>query len=324
MGSNTTSATCTTDGLLTESCECGYVKKTVLPATGHVKYDEYSDDTYCMYCGQPWIEINTMVFADDTLTNYIATNFDTDGDGKLFGDEVLNVTAIDVSGTPDEDGGISALFGLNVFPNLTTLDCSYNIWLPDISSSGCTHLTTLNCSNTGLTSLEGLQAVASTLVNLDISNNAISSVNLAGFTSLQTFTCKNTQIGNITLSESTARNVDLSENASLTQVTAEGMMYLEGIVLNDCPSLQLASIWGNDKLTNIVMKRATSLLTFYAKENPMLGFIDLTESGATLSLFDVTNSATTGETMNVEVTGDYITISDITGWNNENMSLISY
>jgi len=324
MGSHITSATCTTDGLQTESCSCGYVKNTVLPATGHVKYDEYSDNTYCRYCGQPWIEINTMVFADDVLTNYIATNFDTDGDGKLFGDEVFNVTAIDVSGTPDTDGGISSLFGLNVFPNLTTLDCSYNVWLPDISSSGCTHLTTLNCSNTGLTSLEGLSSVASTLVNLAISNNAISNVELAGFTSLQSFTCKNTQIGNITLNGSSVRNVDLSENASLTQVTAEGMMYLEGIVMNDCPSLQSASIWGNDKLTNIVMKRANSLLTFNATENPTLGLIDLTEGATTLGFFNVTDSATDGQTMYVEVTGDSIDISDIIGWNNENMSLVNY
>ena len=323
-GSQITPATCTQDGLQVESCDCGYVKETVLPATGHVKFDEYAENTYCASCGEIWIDITSLTFSDDVLRTYVSTEFDKDGDGKLLGNEVLNVTSIDVSGTEGADGGVRNLSGLEVFPNLATLNCSYNIGISELNLSGCTMLTTVNCSNTGITSLDSLTSVASSLINLNCSNNAITDVDLTLFPTLQNFVCQNTQIGNIMLNDASVHMVDLTGNASLTQVNAEGMMGLSSIILDDCSSLQMAYIWGNDLLISISMQNATSLTTCWAKDNPELTRINLCGGGELLSTFDVTNSGPDAATLQVEVTGNYVDKNMIDGWDDSRMGLIRY
>lgn len=321
MGTHVNDATCTTDGLQTESCSCGYVKETVLPKTGHVKADEYADETYCTYCGQRWIDINENTFGDEAFRNYVLTKLDKDSDGKLLGQEVLGVTEIDVSGTPETDGGYTTLTGLRYFPNLNMLYCDYNAGITTIDLSGCNNLTMVNCQNTGITSLDFLSAIASSLTYLDCSNNAITNITPEAFTALQYLECRNTQIGSITLNDSSVCSVDLSGSVSLTQVSAEGMMYLQSITLDDCNSLQIAYIWGNDQLTGISLKNATSLFTLWAKENPMLRTIDLEGGGTLLSTFDVTDSATSGSSLSVNAVGSGLDKNTIVGWDDAFMTL---
>lgn len=104
------------------------------------------------------IAINDAIFPDPVFQNYVSMNFDIDGNGELSESEINAVIAIDCSGTFSNPGVITSLQGIELFPKLRTLKCSYNC------------LTELDvCSNVALVRLE---CSYNRLTKLDVSKNA--------------------------------------------------------------------------------------------------------------------------------------------------------
>ena len=80
---------------------------------------------------------------DAQFRAYLAAEFDTNSDGILTPQEAASVTSIWCSSRQ-----ISSLQGIELFTNLTILDCSFNeiTELPQLPSK----LTTLNCSSNNI------------------------------------------------------------------------------------------------------------------------------------------------------------------------------
>ena len=68
------------------------------------------------------VKINESYFPDAIFRQYIADNFDKDGDGVLSAEEIKTVTEIDVNKM-----GISSLIGVEYFTELTSLSCDNNL-----------------------------------------------------------------------------------------------------------------------------------------------------------------------------------------------------
>ena len=118
------------------------------------------------------IAIDEKNFPDEIFRNYVQENFDTDKDTRLSEEECLDVTTIDVT-----EKGVSDLKGVELFTNLTRLNCSKNL-LTSLDLSKNTKLNYLYCSNNQLTSLDLTQNKV--LVELACSNNGLISINTEG------------------------------------------------------------------------------------------------------------------------------------------------
>ena len=113
------------------------------------------------------VAINETNFPDAVFRNYVWENFDQDKNGSLNEIEIGNVTKIDVSGTMLEgrvtdDGidfsgytsnGVKSVKGIELFPNLKTLECSCND-ITELDVSKNTALESLGCSHNKLTLLD--------------------------------------------------------------------------------------------------------------------------------------------------------------------------
>ncbi len=85
------------------------------------------------------IPVDKTTFADTKFRSYISKSIDRDGSGTLTDAEIVKVTEMDVKGL-----GIANLSGIEVFTELTRLDCSENK-LKKLNVSGNKKLTGLNC-----------------------------------------------------------------------------------------------------------------------------------------------------------------------------------
>ena len=100
------------------------------------------------------VEINEANFPDPTFRAYLSKEYDLNSDGVFTPDELKRVDRIQLDGysVPGPEK-ITTLEGIQLFPNLTTLDCDYNK-LTSLDLTGCTNLTSLFCYNNQLTSLD--------------------------------------------------------------------------------------------------------------------------------------------------------------------------
>ncbi|MCL2645643.1 MAG: leucine-rich repeat domain-containing protein [Phycisphaerales bacterium] len=89
------------------------------------------------------------------------------------------------------DAGLNGTLDLSGCTELSSLDCSFNS-LASLNLSDCTALQTLDCSTNQLTSLDLSDCTA--LQSLNCSTNQLTSLNLSGFTALQTLDCSNNQL----------------------------------------------------------------------------------------------------------------------------------
>lgn len=85
---------------------------------------------------------------DYNFATYCIANFDDNNDGAISPNEAQNVTKIDC-----RNKNISSLEGLEYFPNLQELICSYNL-LTELDCSQNSHLNKIDCSNNKLTTLD--------------------------------------------------------------------------------------------------------------------------------------------------------------------------
>ena len=105
--------------------------------------------------------IDATSFPDETLRNYVSTNFDTNSDGALSEDEIAAATVISFVGTESSPISVTTLEGIENFTALKELTINYVIDLTTINVDnfttletmrvdGCRDLTTYtvnNCTN---------------------------------------------------------------------------------------------------------------------------------------------------------------------------------
>src|SRR5574344_2784147 len=133
------------------------------------------------------VATSAIPFTDAVLKAYVVAHYDgSDGtakDGEISEAEALLVTAINVSGGYDTTAAqsgtktqIASFADLSNFPNLDTLDCSFNS-LTSLDVSKNTLLTLLNCNNNKLTSLDVSENTS--LTSLYCDNNQLTSLDVS-------------------------------------------------------------------------------------------------------------------------------------------------
>ena len=140
------------------------------------------------------------VFKDQTLRTWLLNGNHLGGvgaDGILTEEERQEVTALDLSGL-----GLTSLEGLEVFPNLQTLDCSSN-QLTALDLSQNLNLEHLNCSFNRISRLD--LTGHSKLISLNCEMNQMAALTLTGCTELLSMYCRNNQL----------TTLDLTDNAKL-------------------------------------------------------------------------------------------------------------
>lgn len=201
--------------------------------------------------------------ADEGLREFVKENFDTDGDGMLSASEAEAVTGLEYT------AGAATAEGIEIFPNLTTLDLrnstfatldlSKNTKLQNITLNYCTSLSSIDL--TGCTDIVSLNVgLCSALTSIDLSGmpqlNEFIGYS-SGLTSLDT--SHNTELTRLTVYSSKIVTLDLSNNAKLTSLNA-GQSTLESIDLSNNTALTTVSLEGSSKITSIDLSNNVALM----------------------------------------------------------------
>nr|WP_288793606.1 leucine-rich repeat domain-containing protein [uncultured Alistipes sp.] len=160
-----------------------------------------------------------IIFEDSNFETFCLWNFDSNKDGQISIGEVDKITELDISRK-----NISTIPEIQYFTSLTTLDCSNN-QLTSLDMSGCTSLQTLNCNHCSMTFLN--VSGCTNLTTLDCSNNFLRSLDVSGCTSLQTLD------GNWNIWTS----LDVSECTSLQTLNCDHCNSMGSLNVSGCTSL---------------------------------------------------------------------------------------
>lgn len=318
----TTAATCTTTGEKKYSCNCGHSYTEEVAALGHKKANENASVTICDRCGLDWVDISATNFEDEALRTCLA-QYDTDNDGYLIGTELTGITNINLAGTVDEDGGCMSLSGIEILPNVTVIDCSYNADLTQVDFSGNTKLYQLNVSNTGVESIDvsgciGLSTLkysdCQQLKHLDVSDTTLTSLIINSNPALQTLNVDGTSFTNLRISGTQITSLTLSDFSRATAVT-----------VNDTP-LQTVTI-SNCKLGNVSLNDISQLESVIATDSTIslinvsnctgLKTLSVSDSGASVSFendtqLEIINLSGTSLSTSLELLGtDYTKLSSL-------------
>ena len=196
------------------------------------------------------------------------SGFDTDGDGALSPAERDGVTSLQLS-----EGSMTDLTGLEHFPNLAHLDCSYN-QLTALDLSGCPGLETLNCSGNRLTALElsGLSG----LKTLYCFGNPLTELDLTGCPALEVVSCSDCRLSSLKVTGCSGllyldcgynplASLDLSGCSALSELSCPGSQ-LEVLDLSGAPALALLTCEEN-RLTRLDLSPCPGLTALYAGRN---------------------------------------------------------
>ena len=318
----TIAATCTTTGEKKYSCNCGHSYTEEVAALGHKKANENASVTTCARCGLDWVDISATNFEDEALRTNLA-QYDTDNDGYLIGTELTGITNINLAGTVDEDGGCMSLSGIEILPNVTVIDCSYNADLTQVDFSGNTKIYQLNVSNTGVESIDvsgciGLSTLkysdCQQLKHLDVSNTTLTSLIINSNPALQTLNVDGTSFANLRISGTQITSLTLSDFSRATAVT-----------VNDTP-LQTVTI-SNCKLGNVSLNDISQLESVIATDSTILQInvsnctglktLSVSDSGASVSFendtqLEIINLSGTSLSRSLELLGtDYTKLSSL-------------
>lgn len=170
------------------------------------------------------IPITSAHFPDAAFRAYVADTFDKDGDGWLSSTEISRVTMINCSGTAANRGTIQSLRGIELFPNLTELYCTYNR-INALDVSGNKKLRLLACSYNELNTLDisGNPALQSLYVHY----NHLTRLNTAG----------NPNLTGLFAIQNAISTLDLRANTKLSGVEVSSNS-LTALYLNGCTALK--------------------------------------------------------------------------------------
>ena len=246
------------------------------------------------------VAINATNFPDEVFRQYVSDNFDTNNDGVLSEDEINAVTRIDVWNKYK----ISDLKGIGYFENLEYLNCSgTGITSLDISKNIA--LAYLDCRNTKITSLdlsnntalEYLDCIGTGITSLDVSNNTaleyldcrsikITSLDLSNNTALEYFACYDTGITSLDVSNNTA--LEYLDCRSI-KITSLDLSNNTALIALDCSGTGITSLdlSQNTALTDLYCNN-TGITSLDVSNNTAL--IALGCSGTGITSLDVSNN----------------------------------
>lgn len=203
-------------------------------------------------------------FKDSQFKNYCVSNFDSDLDGEISMVEAENVTKINAGNST-----ISSLSGIEYFPNLKELDCTFSR-LTSLDVSKNTALESLYCNRNQLTSLDLSGQTALKILCCD--SNQLTSLNVSGCTVLEYLFCEDNQLTGLDVSGCTAlKELECFHNM-LTSLNVNGCTALDYL---DC---------NNNYLTNLDVSENKVLTCLHCASNRLIS-LDLSASPA-LELLD--------------------------------------
>ena len=248
----------------------------------------------CQKESNPIIPLEKM---DESFRVFLLENFDLNSDGVISADEAALAKEMDVSGRE-----IHSLDGIQYFPNLEVLNCSFNP-LTSIDVSNNVALKFLNCGNTFIKrdldvssnhELETLlcadNRIESLKINpelkkLDISNHSIANLDFSGHKGLKSLNCSG---GDVLINLNVSHTgLDTLECASpkLALINLEGCNSLKKISysglsvsldLTHCPNLAYLSA---DNISTLDVTPCPLLKTLLIS-NSYLTDLDLTKNTA--------------------------------------------
>lgn len=148
-----------------------------------------------------------------------------------------------------------------------------------VLNSNIANITALDLYDKGITDLTGIEGFTS-LSNLDISKNNLSTVNLSSNPTLQYLSCdecsltslninSNTNLIELSVVNNTLQSLDFSQNAVLESISA-GMNAISAIDLSSNTSIKYVSLYSN-QLAAIDLSRNTNLETLIIYNNALTG-----------------------------------------------------
>ena len=202
--------------------------------------------------GESFIAIDETNFPDANFRSYVSEGFDTDQDGFLSDTEIAAVHSIEVY-----NKDISSLQGVEVFTELSYLDCSYNnLSVLDVGDNkalislycGANQLTALDLRNN--TNLENLNCAYNQLTVLDLSNNTkldyldcndnqITALDVSGCSVLKSLHCAENNLTELVIGNNAALEILVCAYNQLTNLDIIGNTALESL---DCVVNQLSAL----------------------------------------------------------------------------------
>ncbi len=204
-----------------------------------------------------------IIFEDSNFETFCLWNFDSNKDGQISIGEVDKITELDISRK-----NISTIPEIQYFTSLTTLDCSNN-QLTSLDMSGCTSLQTLNCSYNQLTSLDVSGCTSLQTLNCNHCNS-MTFLNVSGCTNLTTLDCSNNFL----------RSLDVSGCTSLQTLDGNWNIWTS-LDVSGCTSLQTLNCYKNKSPLSLNASGCTSLTKIdygrYEKDDTQLTYLNMSE-----------------------------------------------
>lgn len=149
------------------------------------------------------IAIDEGNFPDENFRKYLKDNFDENGDGYFSQDEIDSITFMTIS------NGVKSLDGINYFTSMTSLDCSNN-QLTSLDVSKNPNLTTLKCFGNRLTALDVSKNL--NLLSLDCFTNQLTELDVSKNLNLRYLNCGGNKL----------ESFDVSQNTNLGSLICHG------------------------------------------------------------------------------------------------------
>lgn len=256
----------------------------------------------------PPMEVTIHVtFEDKKFKGMCVSEFDLDGDREISVREARKATTLTVS-----EAGLSSLYGIQYFWNLTSLKCDSNR-LTSLDISYCKALRTLWCFNNRLTSLDvsnnplltDLQCESNQLTSLDVSHipglttlycyfNELTSLNVSKQSVLEDLHCENNRLTGLDLGNTSSLVHLYCFNNQLTRLDIGKHRQLIDLL---CDENQLTSLdvsanrnlkylaCADNRLTILDVSSNLKLEELYCVHNPSLTEIWL-KTGQTIPELD--------------------------------------
>ncbi len=230
------------------------------------------------------VEINETNFPDAIFRQYVADNFDKDGDGVLYAAELeASIIKVDYKNISDLTGiehfkNLKMLTCIN--NNITNLDLSKNTKLKElvcyknqietINIANCTELEALWCYNNKISSID--ISNASKLKNLWCSENELTILDASNNTALESLRCDNNKI----------TRLEISDNATLTTLNCENNQLTTFNISNNTALTNLSC--NNNQLENLDVSNNTALINLSCNNN-LLTTLDISTNVALEELY---------------------------------------
>ena len=189
--------------------------------------------------------IDEQTFPDPDFRSYVADFLDDNGDGTLTNSEIAAVTYMDLS-----EYSAESLKGIEVFTNLSELNCSQNM-LKTLDLSQNPNLVFVECSFNRLKTLK-VPAGISTLL---CCNNQLKSLNVTGCKGLRFLDCSDNQLTALDVSGNKALNSLFCSKNKLTKLVMPAAKDLDMLTcygnalktvdISKCPNLIYAYVYSS-------------------------------------------------------------------------------